>query len=243
MDLPTKLINAGVQQLGHMIESARKAKAGTLAEGNSNNNNNNNNCGCKSDVIATLAMGLAAVATVGLSFVILYLMFRKEGSSPALAAPSYVPVPMYLPPSSATNTVQAPDLSDITASPSVDDIPTVAPPPPPMSKTIGSTIVSTHVLPQLGTTQPAVRIATAYDIPTEAVLRCVGPPGSYVAFSFDPTELSLTNPVVPSGNTGIVPAGQFETIRMKPKSVLYAKGDLANTIISVSLAPFVTSVV
>jgi hypothetical protein len=88
-----------------------------------------------------------------------------------------------------------------------------------------SHIMQSFILPTLS--QPgaeSVRIAQATHRPVEVVLRVIGPPGEWAAFSYDPVELNVDQGLVPVGNTIIIPSGQFQPLHLRPRQVIYAKG-------------------
>jgi hypothetical protein len=95
----------------------------------------------------------------------------------------------------------------------------------------------TYRLPWLAdASTPAVRVATAGDVSAEVWVRVVAPPGALAAFSFTPSELDAPQAIiapglsrVPAGETLVVPSGQAQMIRMNPRQVLYAKGNMSPT--------------
>lgn len=105
-----------------------------------------------------------------------------------------------------------------------------------LSRTPGPSVMKTYFLPWLGDPfSQAVRVGTAGDEPYEVVVRCVAPPGSFAVFSFDANELNTMDlPVIAPGVTGpptggdvlVIPGGQFQIIRLRPKMGLFAKGNI-----------------
>jgi hypothetical protein len=123
------------------------------------------------------------------------------------------------------------------------------------------TFMRSYTLPSL--TNPrseAIRIATAGRQPYEVIVRCVEPPGGHAVISFDANELNMVGhlPSVstlstnfsafPIGDVLVIPAGQFQPVRLRPNQVLYAKGTVApggsqgvkGVIVSVTAADFIT---
>jgi hypothetical protein len=104
------------------------------------------------------------------------------------------------------------------------------------TRTAGPSTMRTFFLPWLGDPySQAVRIATAGNDPYEIVVRTVAPPGAFAVFSFDANELNTMDlAVVAPGITGpptggdvlIIPGGQFQIVRLRPKQGLFAKGNI-----------------
>jgi hypothetical protein len=100
----------------------------------------------------------------------------------------------------------------------------------------GPSTMRTYSLPYLGDPDAlAIRVATAGDAPYEVIVRTVHPPGSFAVFCFDATELNGINPppfgpgiTLPpfGGDVLVLPGGQFQLIRLRPKQSLYAKGNI-----------------
>lgn len=105
-----------------------------------------------------------------------------------------------------------------------------------LSRPPGPSTFRTFFLPWIGDpSSEAVRVATAGNEPYEIVIRTVAPPGAFGIFSFDANELNTMElAVVAVGVTGpptggdvlIIPGGQFQIVRLQPKSALFAKGNI-----------------
>jgi hypothetical protein len=90
-----------------------------------------------------------------------------------------------------------------------------------------------------------IRCVSATDVPYEAVLRVVGPGGTYAIFTTVPGALDrpdIANVAVPTGDALIVPSGQFHTIRLSPKQAVFGKGSAANVLVSVTASEAVERV-
>lgn len=104
----------------------------------------------------------------------------------------------------------------------------------------GPSTMRTYALPFLGALNDgsrteAIRVATAGTEPYEVIVRTVHPPGSFSAFSFDAQELNALDPplIGPDitappfgGDVLVLPGGQFQLIRLRPKQALFAKGNI-----------------
>jgi len=99
-----------------------------------------------------------------------------------------------------------------------------------------ASIFTTYRLPFLGDPEAgAIRLATSNNVPYEVTVRVVGPPGGMAALAFDPVPLNVPQPLIfpanhfshiPAGDVIIIPAGQFQTIRMTPRQALFGKGNM-----------------
>lgn len=199
-----------------------------------------------------IAAGFALIAVIGITGVIVYLLVRRKSDgtlgevvqhhAPLAAAPQVYLInagggqssvvraaPVEVATSAAyddSNTLSA--LSRIESQLQANNsraqrIPT-------------SAMLKTYRLPWLGDSSnnsQAVRVATSLDNPYEVVVRVVGPAGGLAALSFSQTELGNQRVIgpglsmVPTGDVVIIPAGQQpQTIRMNPRQVLFARGNL-----------------
>lgn len=201
--------------------------------------------------------GLAILAVVGVTGVIIYLLMRRKsdgtvnlsGYDPRMMAPNQPPPQVYLINTGHAGgqiTAMAPTLPAPAATPTYDDARTTAAldrieslmqRDTVRAQRVGSpTLMKTFRLPWLGDPRneaQAIRVANALDNPYEVTVRVVGPPGSMAAIAFSPTEL-MNQPLiaagisqVPIGDTIIVPAGQRQTILMNPRQALYARGNMS----------------
>lgn len=200
--------------------------------------------------------GLAILAVIGVTGVIVYLLMRRKadgsinlsGYDPRMIPPTQQPPQVYLintgqasgqitamQPSLPAPTTAAFDDSRMTAA--LDRIEGLMQHANTRAQRTGSpTLMKTFRLPWLGdpgNASQAIRVANALDNPYEVTVRVVGPPGALAALSFSPTEL-MNQPViaagisqVPIGDTIIMPAGQRQTIRMNPRQGLYARGNMS----------------
>ena len=198
-----------------------------------------------------LAVGLSIVAVLGVGLVLVYVLFRRRENenpqpvqAPVLGTPQVIHI-------NNSEPSQLPDAGKI-----IDEI----------RKAISNrqrqemrTFMRSFTLPSLTNFRSeAVRIATAGSSPYEVVVRCVEPPGGHAVLAFDPNELNMVGhlPSVstltanfsafPIGDVLVVPAGQFQPVRLRPGQALYAKGTVSpngstgvkGVIISVTAADF-----
>lgn len=86
-------------------------------------------------------------------------------------------------------------------------------------------------LPALATNTVAYRLATATRTAASMVtVRVVAPQGGLGIFAFTANELA--DGVALSGDTMIIPTGQYQKIRLQPGQSLYGKGQIAGVMIS-----------
>jgi hypothetical protein len=201
---------------------------------------------------AGLAIGLAAVAVLGVGIVLCYVLFRRRDSD-KLSGPQQalerVPEQAVLPAAPAT-----PVYNDSNALEALvhnlqkrDEA----------ARNL-RTFMRSYVLPSL--TDPSadpIRVVTAGDQPYEVIIRCVEPPGGHAVLARDPNELRVgALPAVstattnfsefPVGDVVVIPSGQFQHLRLRPHEALFAKGTaaknastgVAGVIISISAADF-----
>jgi hypothetical protein len=204
-----------------------------------------------------LSIGLASVSilSLGLIGLVIYLTARLKPSTSSSTLGAATPAPQ-LPPiyfapvintgtyDGPTRTAASPPMPELwsqpglwsqSAPPVVETAP--APPPPPAQPqpmTFAEArpqppTMQTYALPNLSERTTAIRLTQATKTAYDAVLRVVGPAGSFAAFSMDPTELNRPDmPAVPTGNTVIVQSGHHHTIRLLPRQAIYGKGQAPN---------------
>jgi hypothetical protein len=181
-----------------------------------------------------LAIGLSIVAVAGLGILLCYVLFRRKDNQ--LAAPS-MPVPMPYP-------YPVPQLGAVPSQalqPVADATPAASPAAEILrhfkssSKKVG-TYMKSFTLPFIGNIKSEpVRIATAGIEPYEVVVRVVEPPGGHAVLSFEPNELnpgplgsvstlSTNFSQFPVGDVLVIPSGQFQVVRLRPRQGLFAKG-------------------
>lgn len=107
------------------------------------------------------------------------------------------------------------------------------------AKPPGQPIMQTIRLPSLTDSKSqAVRIVSALAMPFEAVLRVVGPAGTWAAFAVDPSALNAVTPdpsvSPPTGDTLIVSSGQSHLLRLNPRQAVFGKGSAVGVIVSVN---------
>lgn len=170
---------------------------------------------------AGLAIGLSLVAGVGLGVVLFYLLMRRREplSAPHIIAIDHQaeePVRMLSGPPKPAEYVAAPQ----------------------------ETRMRSLTLPQLGTLSMAVRVATGGREPTDVTLRVVGPPGGFGVFSADAAALNMPGiGTLPIGDTLLLPTGDTQRIRLKPRQPLYGRGSLAGVVVSVTMSEAVVRTV
>lgn len=199
-----------------------------------------------------LAVGLSIVAVLGVGLVLVYVLFRRRDNE----SQQPVQMPVSAPPQvihvDGTGQAQLPATEKIVAG---------------IMKALSNqkrndmrTFMRSYTLPPLTDFRSeAIRIATAGKQPYEVVVRCVEPPGGHAVVAFDANELNMVGhlPSVstlsanfsafPIGDVLVIPAGQFQPVRLRPGQVLYAKGTVApngssgvkGVIVSVTAADFV----
>lgn len=194
-----------------------------------------------------LAVGLSIVAVLGVGLVLVYALFRRRENrepQPVSGVPQVININGGALGSGVSTESMVQAISQALSSQRQDL----------------RTFMRSYTLPSL--TNPrseAIRVATAGKQPYEVVIRCVEPPGGHAVLSFDPNELNMVGhlPSVstasanfsafPIGDVLVIPAGQFQPVRLRPGQVLYAKGTVApngssgvkGVIISVTAADFV----
>jgi len=197
-----------------------------------------------------LAVGLGVIALVGLASVVVYLLVRRKDGTIApvqlqgATLPSYMPTPpIYLinaggggGNTSAQVTSLAPVQATSTDTDMHDAILRMESAINNWSRPPAPSLMQTLTLPVLSDRRAtAVRLGQATTTMFDAVLRVVGPAGSFAAFSTDPTEVNRPDmPAIPTGNVVIVPSGQFHSIRLRPREAVYGKGSVAGVLVSVT---------
>lgn len=173
---------------------------------------------------AGLATGLAIAAGVGVLGIIVYLLIRdRSGQQPTLLGqpptPQMIPYPVYMP---ATGGAPVPMQSvQPQAVPGATAVAT-------QSAYRPNSVMNTRRLPSLAAPgSQAVRVAGNDDSPTEAMLRAMGPPGSFATLSFSPAELNTPGlgATIPNGFAYTIPAGESQSVRLNRGQVLYGKGN------------------
>jgi hypothetical protein len=84
--------------------------------------------------------------------------------------------------------------------------------------------------------RPAIRVAQATDVPYGIILRTIGPAGGWAVFAYNASELDGSNTNTPMGDVLILPTFQWQFLTLKPRQVIYAKGGVADTLISVTFS-------
>jgi hypothetical protein len=84
-------------------------------------------------------------------------------------------------------------------------------------------------------TQPTV----VYTAPPERYytlqIRAVSPPGSFVYVG--PNAATLAAAGTSGGNVLVIPVGAWNTVRVRPQQSIYAQGNVANTVVSMTASP------
>ena len=200
-----------------------------------------------------LAIGLSIVAVLGVGLVLAYVLFRRRENQSLEGNQQ----PLVLPPQVIHIDGNA---SAQPAGFSTDKLVKAVSQALSQQRNDMRTFMRSYTLPALTNFRSeAIRIATAGKQPYEVVVRCVEPPGSHAVIAFDANELNMVGhlPAVstastnfsafPIGDVLVIPAGQFQPVRLRPGQVLYAKGTAApnastgvkGTIVSVTAADFV----
>ncbi len=188
-----------------------------------------------------LAIGLSIVAVAGLGILLCYVLFRrKDGQLAGQPMPVPMPYPYPVPQFGAHNQALIPN-HDPTHAPAPHVHPELAPAAQILqhfkqsAKKVG-TYMKSFTLPFIGNIKSEpVRIATAGTEPYEVVVRVVEPPGGHAVLSFEPNELnpgplgsvstlSTNFSQFPVGDVLVIPSGQFQVVRLRPKQALFAKG-------------------
>jgi len=178
---------------------------------------------------AALTAGLALLAVVGVTGVIVYLMTRRtSGTQPlALGAPQMPNINIY--------TGQVGQVGQTTA---LDRIETsLAAGNAHATRTPTTALMQSMRLPWLGDSRPqaqAAHVATSLQNPYEVVVRVVAPPGGLAALSLDQGGLN-DQPLIAPGMSSvpmrngviIIPAGEAQRILMNPRQSLYARGNMS----------------
>lgn len=174
-----------------------------------------------------LAVGLGVAALLGIAGVAVYLVMRsKQMTGPQLhgsAQPS-----VYLIDNTRSGTAIQPAPAAL--------IPQQAKSLP---RQRTASMMKSYRLPSLSDADSrAARIATApRHAGVEVVLRVASPPNSWAVFSNDANELNTPGiGTVPVGNTFIIPMGQHDRVYLEPGQAIFAKGNMANVIVSVSIS-------
>jgi hypothetical protein len=175
-------------------------------------------------VAVGLAIGLAAVAVVGIGVVIYYLLVRKDKDQTALSGPIVQPAPsiIQMPPQIIEREIIREGSGKRKKQKSLP--------------ALHVSQVKTLQLPSL--TNPrleALGIINATEAPWRIQIRTIGPPGGFAILSFDAGELSMPMiGTVPEGNTFILGAGGDLEIHLAPRQRLYGKGSMPGVTVSVS---------
>ena len=190
-----------------------------------------------------LAIGLSVVAVVGLGVMLCYVLFRKKDKE--LTGPALMPQPQPVPMPYPYPVPQLPGqaLPDAAASAKamspVKEILDLIKHKHRSAEMGMRTFMRSYTLPYIGDPRSeAIKVAEAGTVAYEVVVRVVQPPGGFAVLAFDPNELNVSGvPFVqtlgtsysafPVGNTLIMPAGQFQVLRLAPRQSLYAKGTVA----------------
>lgn len=210
-----------------------------------------------SNIWTGVAIGVGAMTLLGLVGFVAYLMTRKNqdhlsGPPPALPPPMLPPLPAPAPTvfvihsDSSRRRGDEAGLVEVMSTPTMAAVPiaanieaTVTNIESKFTRPAGQPYMGTMRVPSL--TNPksqAIRLLQAGDMPFEAILRVVGPAGSYAAFSVDANDLNLGSPLPsvspPTGSTLIVQSGQHHPLRLGPRQAVFAKGSVDGVIVSVN---------
>lgn len=118
--------------------------------------------------------------------------------------------------------------------------PPASPPPIPVSvvpraASVSSVNHETHFQTLSVGTQPTM----IYTAPPERYytlqIRAVSPPGSFVYVG--PSASTLVAASARGGNVLIIPVGAWNTVRVRPRQSVYAYGNVANTVVSMTASP------
>lgn len=188
-----------------------------------------------------LAIGLSIVAVAGLGILLCYVLFRrKDGQLAGPTMPVPMPYPYPVPQLGVHNQALMPN-HDPTHVPAPHSHPELSPAAQILqhfkasAKQVG-TYMKSFTLPFIGDVKSEpVRIATAGLEPYEVVVRVVEPPGGHAVLSFEPNELnpgplgsvstlSTNFSQFPVGDVLVIPSGQFQIMRLRPRQGLFAKG-------------------
>jgi len=177
-------------------------------------------------LIAGVILGLSAILAL------VYALFKR--STPVNGVGSTTTTPAPTTPTMMMPVMMMPmQMAPATAVPApvVSELPTPESPPMQPRPRYGTSI-RTITLPTI--TGQAVRVANATDVAYKVTVRTVSPPGAFAVLSFDASELNTPNlAAIPNGNTLLLPAGQDDEIRLMPRQVLYAKGNVVGVVLSV----------
>jgi len=185
-------------------------------------------------LLLVMAVGLAAVAVIGVGGLVLYVLLRRSERAYAANTPpppaarttepmadagwQYEPAPALLGPAEPRPAGPEPEME-------------------PPERTAPSLVSRSFRLPAL--TDPdsgAVRIGQATDVEYTAIVRTIGPAGEWAAVSQNPSELTQPDlTTFPVGDILTLPSGQWQKMRLLPRQVLYAKGSVDEVVVSVTL--------
>jgi len=181
-----------------------------------------------------IAIGLAAVAVLGVGVVVCYLLFRKKDDGQLSGPPQVIG----LPPQVIVRDIVR-EVSSGPADRALDyygrrthdyeernERHTASNEPR----------VRTMTLPDMTDRRlSAVRIASATDVAFEATVRVVAPIGAFAVLAYTASELSTDGlPSIPTGETMVLPAGESQKLHLSAHQCLYAKGSDVGVVISVS---------
>jgi hypothetical protein len=184
-----------------------------------------------------LAIGLSVVAVVGFGVLLCYVLFRRRDGELGVPSPMPMPYPYPVPqlPATYSQALTPAPRQDVAESSAAQQILQHF---KKASKQV-NTYMKSFTLPFIGDIRSEpVRIATAGSEPYEVVVRVVEPPGGQAVLSFEPNELNPGRLGVvstltanfsqfPVGDVLIIPSGQFQIIRLRPKQALFAKGTVS----------------
>lgn len=72
-------------------------------------------------------------------------------------------------------------------------------------------------------------------------IRVISPPGSFIMVAPESSTLTNATPAGGGGGMLVIPAGGWNEIRLKPRQQLYAKGNVASVVVSLTAAPEVST--
>ncbi len=180
-----------------------------------------------------LATGLAVAAGIGVIGIIFYLLQRSRTEATQATAllgqgypppppPQMIPYPVYM---NGGGAMSAP------------------PQPMPGAGVVAidgayrpNSMANTRRLPSLGAAgSQAIRVAGNDQMPIEAHVRAMGPPGSFATLSFSASELNTPGlgATIPNGYNYTIPAGEQQRIPLNRAQALYAKGNVDGVQLSV----------